>query len=229
MIDLIREYWLTFLIGQYPNGPLGGLAMTIILAFCGLLASFPIAVLFALARVSPWKALRIVSGTVVNFVRGIPLLMLIFWCYFAIPLATGYAVSGFWTLVCALTIYEAAYLSEVVRSGIQAIPKGQLEASRSLGGSYALTMRSVVLPQALFNVLPGMASQFVSTIKETSLGYVISVNELTFAANQVNNLVLTQPLQVFTILACIYFVLCFSLTQVLGRIEAAIRRRRGLI
>jgi polar amino acid transport system permease protein len=229
VIDLIREYWLILLIGQYPNGPLGGLAMTVILAVCGLAASFPLAILLAMARLSPWKWLRMASTALVQVVRGVPLLMLIFWCYFAIPLATGYAVSGFWTLVCALTIYEAAYLSEVIRSGIEAIPQGQREASRSLGGSYALTMRSVVLPQALFNVLPGIASQFVSTIKETSLGYVISVNELTFAANQVNNLVLTQPLQVFTILASIYFVLCFTLTQVLGRIEAAIRRKRGLI
>lgn len=229
MIDLIQNYWLTFLIGQYPNGPLGGLAMTVIVAVCCLVMSFPVAVLLAIARVSPWKWLRIVSAGIVHFVRGIPLLMLIFWCYFALPLMTGLRVSGFWTLVAALTIYEAAYLSEVVRSGIEAISKGQREASRSLGGSYALTMRSVVLPQALFNTLPGIASQFVSTIKETSLGYVIAVNELTFAANQINGTVLTQPLQVFTILACIYFMLCLTLTQVLGRIETAIRRKRGLI
>lgn len=228
MLDIISEYWLSFLVGQYPNGPLGGLAMTLIVAVLSILLSFPVAVGFALARVSPFPVLQRASAVVVNFVRGIPLLMLIFWCYFVIPIVTGYAVSGFVTLVCALVIYEAAYLSEVIRSGIEALPKGQTEASRSLGGSYSLTVRSIILPQALFNVLPGMTSQFISTIKETSLGYVIAVNELTFAANQVNNLLLTQPLQVFTILAAIYFIVCFALTRGLTAIETHIRRSRGL-
>ena len=89
-------------------------------------------------------------------------------------------------------------------------------------------MRKVVLPQALFNVLPSMTSQFVSTIKETSLGYVISVNELTFAANQVNNLVLTQPLQVFGILAIIYFLVCFSLSRSVAWLDSWVRRSRSM-
>ncbi|MCJ8140269.1 amino acid ABC transporter permease [Falsirhodobacter halotolerans] len=229
MLEIIQSYWLTFLIGQYPNGPLGGLAMTIIVAVLSILMSFPIAIAFAMARLSTFGWLRAASSGVVNLVRGIPLLMLIFWCYFVIPIMTGYAVSGFWTLVCALTIYEAAYLSEVIRAGMASVAKGQTEAARSLGGGYFLTMRSVILPQALFNVLPGITSQFISTIKETSLGYVIAVNELTFAANQVNNLLLTQPLQVFTILAAIYFILCFALSRGLSKIETSIRRKRGLL
>ncbi|MDB6454942.1 amino acid ABC transporter permease [Falsirhodobacter sp. 20TX0035] len=229
MLEIIQDYWLTFLIGQYPNGPLGGLAMTIIVAVLSILMSFPIAVAFAMARLSAFGWLRAASAGLVNLVRGIPLLMLIFWCYFVIPIMTGYAVSGFWTLVCALTIYEAAYLSEVIRAGMASVPKGQTEAARSLGGGYFLTMRGVILPQALFNVLPGITSQFISTIKETSLGYVIAVNELTFAANQVNNLLLTQPLQVFTILAAIYFILCFVLSRGLSRLETSIRRKRGLL
>ena len=229
MLEIISNYWLTFLIGQYPNGPLGGLAMTMIVAVLSILMSFPIAVGIAMARLSAWGWLRVASAALSSFVRGIPLLMLIFWCYFVIPIMTGYAVSGFWTLVAALTIYEAAYLSEVIRAGMASVPKGQTEAARSLGGGYFLTLRSVVLPQALFNVLPGITSQFISTIKETSLGYVIAVNELTFAANQVNNQLLTQPLQVFTILAAIYFLLCFLLSRGLSALEFSIRRKRGLI
>lgn len=228
MLDIIRDYGLNFLVGQYPHGPLGGLAMTLIVAALGIAFSFPLAILFALARISPFRSLRLISKGMVNFVRGIPLLMLIFWCYFVIPIVTGYSVSGFTTLVVALSIYEGAYLSEIIRSGIEALPKGQTEASRALGGSYGLTIRSVILPQALFNVLPGMTSQFISTIKETSLGYVIAVNELTFTANQVNNMLLTQPLQVFTILAATYFVVCLVLTRTLSAIETRIRRNRGL-
>jgi len=228
VLDVLNQYWLLLLVGQYPNGPLGGLAMTLILALCGLLLSLPLALGLALARVSPYAWVRGASKTLVVGVRGMPLLMLIFWAYFVVPKITGEAISGFWTLVCALVIYESAYLSEVIRAGIEAVPHGQIEASRSLGVGYWTTMRKVVLPQALFNVLPSMTSQFVSTIKETSLGYVISVNELTFAANQVNNLVLTKPLQVFGILAIVYFLVCFSLSRGLGWLDLRIRRARAM-
>ncbi|MBB1594152.1 amino acid ABC transporter permease [Achromobacter sp. UMC46] len=228
MLDLLLQYWPTLLVGQYPNGPLGGLALTLILAALGLAMSMPLALLIALARVSPFGWLRVASKALVNVVRGMPLLMLIFWAYFVVPKLTGQVVSGFWTLIFALVVYESAYLSEVIRSGIEAVPRGQIEASRSLGVGYWTTMRKVVLPQALFNVLPSMTSQFVSTIKETSLGYVISVNELTFAANQVNNLVLTQPLQVFGILAIIYFLVCFSLSRSLSWLDLRIRRSRAM-
>lgn len=228
MLDLLLQYWPTLLVGQYPNGPLGGLALTLILAALGLAMSMPLALLIALARVSPFGWLRVASKALVNVVRGMPLLMLIFWAYFVVPKLTGQVVSGFWTLIFALVVYESAYLSEVIRSGIEAVPRGQIEASRSLGVGYWATMRKVVLPQALFNVLPSMTSQFVSTIKETSLGYVISVNELTFAANQVNNLVLTQPLQVFGILAIIYFLVCFSLSRSLSWLDLRIRRSRAM-
>lgn len=228
VLDLLMQYWPTLLVGQYPNGPLGGLALTLILAACGLAMSLPLALLIALARVSPYGWLRTASKALVNVVRGMPLLMLIFWAYFVVPKLTGQVVSGFWTLIFALVVYESAYLSEVIRSGIEAVPRGQVEASRSLGVGYWTTMRKVVLPQALFNVLPSMTSQFVSTIKETSLGYVISVNELTFAANQVNNLVLTQPLQVFGILAIIYFLVCFSLSRSLSWLDLRIRRSRAM-
>ncbi|SAI65337.1 amino acids ABC transporter permease [Bordetella ansorpii] len=228
MLDILNQYWPMLLVGQYPNGPLGGLALTLLLAFLGLVLSFPLALLIAIARVSPYRWIAIGSRLFVNTVRGMPLLMLIFWAYFAVPKLTGESISGFWTLVCALVIYESAYLSEVVRSGIEAIPKGQIEASRSLGVGYWTTMRRVILPQALFNVLPSMTSQFVSTIKETSLGYVISVNELTFAANQINNMVLTQPLQVFGILAIIYFLVCFSLSRSVAWLEGWVRRSRSM-
>ncbi|NYT25153.1 amino acid ABC transporter permease [Alcaligenaceae bacterium] len=229
MLEILQEYWLTLLIGQYPHGPLGGLALTLILAVFGLVLSLPLALIITLARVSPYKVFSLPSTALVQVVRGIPLLMLIFGAYFVIPKLTGQVVSGFVTLLGALVIYESAYLSEVMRAGIEAIPKGQIEASRSLGVGYWQTMRKVILPQALFNVLPSMTNQFISTIKETSLGYIISVNELTFAANQVNNLVLTKPLQVFGILAIIYFIVCFTLTRGLLWVDFRVRKARAMV
>ena len=110
-----------------------------------------------------------------------------------------------------------------MRAGIVALAQGQMEAARALGHSYLGAMRYVILPQALYNMMPSMLSQFVSTIKETTLGYVINVPELTFAANQINNQLLTKPFQVFFILAIIYYVVCWSLTQA-GRMAGAPHR-----
>jgi polar amino acid transport system permease protein len=226
MIEIIRDNWLLFLIGQYPSGPLGGLAATLSVAVIGLLLAFPCALTLALGRVSPYRPVRAVAAVIVHTFRGTPFLMVIFWSYFALPAIVGRPISGFATLVGALVIYESAYLAEVIRSGIEALPKGQTEAARSLGLNYPRTMAYVVLPQALYNSLPSLLSQFVSLIKETSLGYVISVNEFTFAAAQVNNTLLTKPVQVFSILAATYFVLCFSLTQTARYLERRIARRR---
>lgn len=227
ILVILRDNWELLLVGQYPNGPMGGLAITLLLSLLGLALAFPLGVLLALARVSPFRWLRAPATAVVYVVRGVPLIMFIFWVYFFLPALIGQTVSGFTTMVVTLVIYQAAYLAEVVRAGIEGLSAGQTEASRALGLSYLQTTFKVVLPQALYNMVPAMVSQFVSTIKETSLGYVISVNELTFAATQVNNTLLTKPFQVFIILAGIYFLVCFSLTQLARHLERRIARKRA--
>nr|WP_200876852.1 amino acid ABC transporter permease [Cupriavidus sp. SK-3] len=226
MLFILRDYGTLLLVGQYPNGPLGGLAVTLLLSLLGLTLAFPIGVVIALARLSPFRWLRWPAIALVYVARGVPLLMFIFWVYFFVPLLIGRTVTGFTTMVVTLVIYQAAYLSEIVRSGIEGMPKGQAEAARALGLSYIQTMREVILPQALYNMIPALVSQFVSTIKETSLGYVISVNEVTFAAMQINSSLMTQPFQVYFILAAIYFCLCFSLTQLARFLEGRITSRR---
>jgi len=227
IFHILRDNWTLLLIGQYPNGPLGGLAITLILSVAGLALAFPVSVLLALGRVSPLTILRAPAIAIIYTVRGVPLVMFIFWVYFFVPLLIGTTISGFTTMLVTVVIYEAAYLAEVIRAGIEGLPKGQVEASRALGMSYLQTMFKIVLPQALYNMLPAMISQFVSTIKETSLGYVISVNELTFAANQINSTLLTKPFPVFVMLALIYFVLCSLLTQFARWLERRIARRRS--
>lgn len=224
--EILRDNWLLLLIGQYPNGPLGGIVSTLILSILGIVLAFPLSVLLALARLSPWTLLRWPATALVYLARGVPLLMIILWVYFLVPLVIGRNVSGFTTMLCTLVIYESAFLSEVVRAGIQSLPRGQMEAARALGHSYLGAMWSVILPQALFNMLPSMLSQFISTIKETTLGYVINVQEMTFAANQINNQLLTKPFQVFFILAMTYYVVCFSLTQLTQWLERRIVRKR---
>lgn len=226
VLDILRDNWLLLLIGQYPFGPLGGITATLILSVLGIALAFPLSVALALARLSPWRAMRWPVTALVYATRGIPLLMIILWTYFLLPVLLGHTVSGFTTMLCTLVLYEGCYLSEVVRAGIEALPKGQTEAARSLGHGYVGRMRFVVLPQALYNMLPSMLSQFISTIQETTLGYVINVQELTFAANQINNQLLTQPFQVFFILAVTYFIVCFALTQAARWLERRVATQR---
>lgn len=227
MLEILQNNWLLFLVGQYPHGPIGGLVMTLFMAALSLALCFPFAIGLALARLSPYRWLRLPATAIVHTVRGLPLIMFIFWTYFFSPLIIGRAVGGVETLVIALVVYEAAYLSEIIRAGIEGLPRGQTEAATSLGLRYWPTTIKVVLPQALHNMLPSMVSQFVSTIKETSLGYVISAHELTFAAAQVNNVLLTQPFEVYGILALTYFALCFALTPLARLIERRISASRG--
>lgn len=227
MLKILEDNWLLFLVGQYPHGPIGGLAMTLFMATSALLLCFPFAICLALARLSSHRWLSAPATAIVHTVRGLPLIMFVFWTYFFSPLLIGRAVGGVETLIIALVVYEAAYLSEIIRAGIEGLPKGQVEAAKSLGMTYWPTTLKVVLPQALHNMLPSMVSQFVSTIKETSLGYVISAHEMTFAASQVNNVLLTQPFEVYGILALTYFTLCSALTWLARVIERRISAGRS--
>ena len=157
MLELIQTYWLYFLVGQYPKGPLGGLVLTLILASMGLLLSLPLGLLLGMARISPWRAVRWPVTALVYVIRGTPLLMVVFWAYFFLPSVTGQKTDQFWTMLIALVIFDAAYLAEIVRAGILGLPKGQMECARSLGLSYFKAMRTVILPQALRNSLPSLS------------------------------------------------------------------------
>ena len=227
MIGIVADNWLLLLVGQFPNGPLGGIAATLILSILGITLAFPLSVTMALARLSPWPALRWPATALVYVVRGVPLLLIILWVYFLLPLLIGESVPGFVTMLATLVIYEGAFLSEIVRAGITALPRGQMDAARALGHSHLGAMRYVILPQALFNMIPSIISQFVSTIKETTLGYFINVPELTFAAGQINNRLLTKPFEVYFILAIIYFVVCWTLTKLASTLERRIAVRRA--
>ncbi|MGP0170847.1 amino acid ABC transporter permease [Pseudomonas sp. NCHU5208] len=227
MLDIIQNYWLLLLIGSYPNGPLGGVAATLLLSIIGIGLAFPLSVLLALAQLSTFKVLRYPATVMRYLVRSIPLVMLIFGTYFIVPMILGRPIAGFTTMAVTLVFFQAVYLAEIVRAGIEALPRGQTEAAAALGMGYWTRTRKIILPQALTNMLPSMVGQFVTTIKDTSLGYVIGVNELTYAANQVNSSLLTEPFSVFLVLSVIYFLICFALTQAARVLEARLERRNS--
>lgn len=226
IFTILQDNGMLFLMGQYPQGPLGGILCTLLISLLAVIFAFPIGVLLGVARLSPFRWISWPAAGWVYILRGIPLLMVVFWTYFCVPLLIGRNISGFSTMLCTLVIYESAYIAEIVRGGIQALPSGQYEAARALGMGHIKAFRMVILPQALYNTLPSLVSQLVSIIKDSTLGYVISVPELTYAANQVNNQLLTKPFQVFAIVALGYYIICYSLTWLANRLEAHIDNKR---
>jgi polar amino acid transport system permease protein len=213
MMELVDTYWLYFLVGQYPHGPLGGLVLTVILATLGLVLALPLGILLGIARFSPSRWMRLPVTSWVWVIRGTPLLMVVFWAYFFLPTVTGHKTDQFSTMLVALTLFDAAYLAEIVHAGLQSLPRGQLQAATSLGLTRGQALRSILLPQALRHMLPSLINQFVATIKETSLGTIIGLSELSFIANQINAQVLVKPVEIYLTLAGCYFVLCFGLTR----------------
>jgi len=222
MKELVERYWLYFLVGQYPKGPLGGLTLTLLLAAAGLLLALPLGVLLGIARLSVYRWLRWPVTAWVMTVRGTPLLMVVFWAYFFLPSVTGVRTNQFSTMLIALVLFDGAYLAEIVRAGILGVPRGQAEAARSLGLGVSGALRFVVLPQALRSMLPSLVNQFASSIKETSLGYIIGLQEVSLIASQINNLELTKSLPIYLILAATYFLLCFGLSRLAFGLERSL-------
>lgn len=227
MLGLVDTYWLYFLVGQYPRGPLGGLALTLLLGASAMLLAFPLGVVLSVIRMSPWRCLRWPSAVLIHVVRGTPLLMVVFWAYFFMPALTGRKTDQFTTMLMALVLFNAAYLAEIIRAGIQGVAKGQMECARSLGMSHGAAMRRVILPQALGSMLPSLVNQSVVTLKETSLGYIIGLNEVSFIATQINSQALTQSVAVYALLIFTYLFICLGLSRLAYRLESRVRQSRS--
>ena len=217
--DIVWNNFDYFLIGAYPEGPLGGMAMSILLAIGGVFGAFWLGLLFGLMRLSKKKWIKWPAVVYVEIIRGTPLLMLIFWFYFLAPIAFGHTLPETWSALIAFIVFTGAYIAEIVRAGVLALPKGQTEAARGSGLSHFQTMVHIILPQALRNMIPSFVNQFVSLTKDTSLAYIIGVNELTRTATQVNNRTLIAPTEIFITIAVLYFIICYVLTATSRRLE----------
>ena len=211
--SVIWDNFSYFFIGRYPKGPLGGVGLTLYLSVVALFLSFVGGLILGLLSVSRNRILRWASSSVIQIIRGMPLLMVIFWMFFLLPALFGTGMSASATIITALTLFTSAYMSEIVRAGIMGIPKGQTEAAASTGLTHFQTMTYIILPQALRNMIPSFVNQFVSMIKDTSLAFIVGVAELTQIATQVNNRTMLFPTEIFMFIALIYFVLCFAFTE----------------
>jgi polar amino acid transport system permease protein len=210
---VVRDNLPYFFLGRYPKGPLGGVALTLYLAAVSLLLSFLGGLVLGLLSVSRHRLIKWGSTAVIQSIRGMPLLMIIFWMFFLLPAMLGSGMSADWTIITALTLFTSSYMSEIVRAGILGIPKGQMEAAISTGLSHGQAMIHIILPQALRNMIPSFVNQFVSMIKDTSLAFIVGVSELTQVATQMNNRTMLYPTEIFLFIAVIYFIICFAFTE----------------
>lgn len=185
---------------------LGGLYYTVLLSLTAIVISIVVGLLVALPGLSSNRYLRGFNRVYVEFIRAIPILVMILWVYYGLPQVADIAIGVFWAGVIALALSDSAFQAEIFRAGIQSIHKGQYEAAQSISLSYADTMRFVILPQAIRRILPALGNQLVYMLKMSSLVSVIGMQELTRRANE---LVVTEyrPLEIYSVLVLEYLVL----------------------
>jgi len=210
--SVITDNLTYFMIGRFPHGPLGGVGLTLYLAVVSCILSFFGGLILGLLSISRFPVVRYPALTFINVVRGMPLLMVIFWMYFLLPALLGKVAENN-TVIMALTLFTSAYMSRIVVAGIEGIPKGQSEAAISTGLKHWQVMLYIVLPQGLRNMIPSFVNQFVSLIKDTSLAFIVGVSELTHVATQINNRTMAFPTEIFIFIAIIYFILCYAFTS----------------
>jgi general L-amino acid transport system permease protein len=196
----------------------GGLPLTIMLSSLSIVMAFPIALLVALGKRSRMPAIRSFCVIYIELIRGVPLISVLFMASFMFPLfmPQGVSIDVLIRVLAGITLFAAAYMAEVIRGGLQAIPKGQIEAAATLGLSYWQTQRKIVLPQALAMVVPGIMNNFISIFKDTSLVTIVSLYELTGAMGlALNSDADWRPFKVeaYLFIALIYFSFCFAMSR----------------
>lgn len=191
---------------------------TLRLALPAIILGFILGIFIGLGRLARSRLIAVPATLYVEFFRGVPLVMVIFWFWFIIPLLLGKSLPEFAVALAAFVIFEAAYLGEIVRAGIQSVPRGQVEAATATGLTRALTMRHVVLPQALRNMIPSLVTQFIVLLKDTSLASIIGYVDLTKAAQIVNNREI-RPFEIYLFIAVIYWLCSFAMSRYAQHLE----------
>jgi aspartate/glutamate/glutamine transport system permease protein len=198
---------------------LDGFYVTLKVAFISIILSFLIGGLIGTLRYAKIPVVSKVLAVVVETIRNLPLLLIIFFTYFALQ-DIGITLSITVSAITALTVFESAMLSEIIRSGLNSIDKGQIEAARSSGLNYIQTLWYIVLPQALRRMVPPIVSQFISLLKDTSLAVVIALPELTHNAQIINGQKTDYIIPIFLLVAFMYFAVNYTLSIIARRLEA---------
>lgn len=200
-----------------------GIKYTILVAAITLVFGTILGTMLGIARMSRIKVIQILSAIYIEFVRGVPLITQIFMFKFGLYVLFKISLNAFQIALIAISLNSAAYVAEIIRSGIASVDKGQMEAGRSLGLSHVQTMKHIIMPQAVKNILPALGNEFVTLIKETSVATVIGLTELTFQTSIVQS-VSFDMFRPIVISALVYFTLTFSLSRILAVFERRLKQ-----
>lgn len=198
-----------------------GFIFSIELTLIAMLGGILLGTLLALMRLSSHRWLNLPAAGYVNTMRSVPLVMVILWFFLLIPLVIGRPLGAEVSAIITFTLFEAAYYSEIMRAGIQSIPRGQVGAGYALGMTYAQTMRLVVLPQAFRNMLPVLLTQTIILFQDTSLVYAIGAYDL-LKGFEIAGKNFNRPVETYLVAAVLYFAICFSLSMLVKRLQARI-------
>ncbi|KZL91545.1 amino acid ABC transporter permease [Clostridium magnum] len=206
--SFLSKYYLFFI---------DGVRFTILLAFFTVLIGSVLGILLALMRLSNKKILNVISAAYIEFIRGTPILVQLYIVFYGLP-NIGVTLPDTVAGIIALSVNSAAYIAEIVRAGIQAVDKGQMEAARSIGMSHTMGMRFIIIPQAIKNILPALGNEFITVIKESSIASIIGIHELMYNADTVRGNIF-RPFEPLIVAAFMYFILTFSLSKLVGAFE----------
>ena len=203
-----------------------GMLFTLGLTLLSMLGGIVLGTVLALMRLSRFKVLNVPAGGYVNLLRSTPLILVIFWFYFLVPLAMkkisgdAYAtgIGPFYSALIAFTMFEAAYYCEIMRAGIQSVPRGQVHAAYALGLTYGQAMRKIVLPQAFRNMVPILLTQGIILFQDTSLVYVVGLTDFMGAASKVAQRD-GRLVEMYLFAALIYFLFCYSASHLVKRLQ----------
>ena len=216
--SFVKDYYMFFI---------NGAKITILLAIFTIIFGVILGVLFALMRISRNPVLKGIAAVYIEFIRGTPIMVQLFIFYYGLSFigitfpdisVLGSNLNDLMAGIVALSINSAAYVAEIVRAGIQAIDKGQMEAARSLGLNYTISMKTIILPQAIKNILPALGNEFIAIIKESSIVSIIGIHELMYSNSTVRGITF-RPFEPLIITAMVYFAITFTLSTLVRAFE----------
>ena len=203
-----------------------GMTFTLTLTAMAMSGGIVFGTLLAMMRLSSYRLLNVPAAAYVNLMRSVPLVLVIFWFYFLVPYIGAWAVGAkepiqvgaFWSSVITFTLFEAAYYAEIMRAGIQSVPRGQVSAGQALGLNYWQHMGYIVLPQAFRNMLPVLLTQTIILFQDTSLVYVLSITDFLGAAAKIAQRD-GRLVEMYLFVAVVYFIISFSLSLLVKQLQ----------
>ena len=197
-----------------------GLQLSLWLTFLAIIGGIVLGTGLALMRLSGFLPLSLFAATYVNLIRSVPLILVIFWFYFLVPLAIGRPIGGFYSALIAFVMFEAAYYSEIIRAGIQSVKKGQVHAGQATGLNYWQIQRYIVLPQAFRNMIPILVTQGIILFQDTSLVFVVSLRDFMTVSSIVARTE-GRLVEMYIFAAIVYFIICFAGSMFVRRLQKA--------